>query len=100
MQQSFSIKNKKGLLENFLILFESFIGNKQQLIKFELNDEDIYFGFIEWCDEDSFLIINIDIDGLVIGRAIFKFEDVKLYWIDDLECRKRMILYNKKYPDR
>ncbi len=94
ISQTFKTSTTKKHLNSFTSLFESFIGNKEYLIRFELNDDEIYYGLIEWCDEDSFLIKNIDTDGSVIGKAIFKFEDLKLYWIDDFECRKRKILYN------
>jgi hypothetical protein len=94
MKQAYSYNKHKNVLDNFTNLFESFIGNKEQIIKFELNDDDIYFGFIEWCDEDSFSIINLENDGSIVGKAIFKFEDLKAYWIDDLECRKRQVLYH------
>jgi len=100
MKQTFSLNMKKEQLDNFFTLFESFIGNKDYLIKFELNDEDIFFGLVEWCNEETFSIINIDLDGLIIGKAVFKFEDLKTYWIDDLECRKRKLLYQKKYASR
>lgn len=81
---------------DFTSLFEDLIGNKSYMLKFEMNDEEIYFGFLEWCDEESFAVITIDVDGLVLGKAIFKFEDLKLYWIDDLECRKRTLFYHMR----
>ena len=95
LKQTFSLSKRKSNLESFSFLMESFIGNRDQLVKFELNSGDIFFGFIEWCDEASFAVITIDCDGLK-GKAIFKFEDIKLYWIDDLECRKRKIIYYKR----
>lgn len=55
-----------------------------------------HFGLVEWCDEENFAIKNIDSDGTISGKAIFKFEDLKLYWIDDLECRKRSLLLHIK----
>ena len=94
LNQTYKLKGKNS--ETFTHLFESFIGNKDYLVKFELFDEDLYFGLIEWCDEDYFSIINIDIDGTVIGKATFKFEDLKMYAVDDLECRKRKILYDSQ----
>jgi hypothetical protein len=98
--ESFRIKDSKSVLDNFISLFESLIGNKEQLIKFELNDGEVYFGFLEWCDETYFSIINIDNEGLIIGKAIFKFEDLKLYWIDDMESRKRKLFYKSKNANR
>jgi hypothetical protein len=94
--QTFKLGSDKEYLDSFTSLFENFIGNKDYFIKFEMTDDEIYFGLIEWCDEDSFSIKNIDSAGIITGKAIFKFEDLKLYWIDDLECRKRKILYDKK----
>ena len=100
LKQTFKTNNSNEILDSFTNLFESFIGNKDYFVKFEMNDDEIYFGLIEWCDEESFSIINIDSDGAIIGKAIFKFEDLKLYWVDDLDCRKRKILYNKKNSSR
>jgi hypothetical protein len=99
-QQTFSVDKRQQNPNTFFSLLESLIGNRDYLVKFELNDEDIFVGFVEWSDDDSFSIINIDADGIIIGKAIFKFEDVKLYWIDDLECRKRKLLYQKRNASR
>lgn len=96
LEQTFQLKNSNEFVEGFSNLFEHFIGNKDYLIKFELTDDEIYFGFVEWCDDNYFSIINIDNDGILIGKATFKFEDLNLYWIDDLECRKRKIFYDAK----
>ena len=96
IKPTFELKNTKLYMENFTNLFESFIGNKDYFLKFEMNDDEIYFGFLEWCDEDTFLIKYMDSDGTLNGKAIFKFEDLKLYWIDDLECRRRKIIYKNK----
>jgi hypothetical protein len=96
-RQTFLLTKNKVNLESFTSLFENFIGNKDYFIHFELNDDETYYGLIEWCNEDCFSIKNIDSDGSIIGKAIFKFEDLKLYWIDDLESRKRKILFNKLY---
>ncbi len=96
LKETFKIHDNKLILENFTTIFEGLIGNKEHLIKFELNDDDIYFGFLEWCDDTCFSIINIENDGQIIGKAIFKFEDLKLYWVDDLECRKRKMLFKLK----
>lgn len=93
LTQTFHLKSKNEFKNNFTSLFESFIGNKDFIIKFELDDDEVYFGFIEWCDEDYFSIINIDLDGAVIGKATFRFEDLKVYTVDDLECRKRKVLF-------
>ncbi len=98
LKQTYQLKDKND--ESFTHLFESFIGNKDYLIKFELADEDVYFGLVEWCEEDYFSIINIDMDGSVIGKATFKFEDLKMYWVDDLECRKRKVFYDAQKAGR
>lgn len=93
LTQTYTYKKDKYEDNTFTKIFENFIGNKEFIVKFELNDEEIYYGFLEWCDENSFSIINIDNSGIVIGKAIFKFEDIKLYQIDEIECRKRVLLY-------
>ena len=95
-RQTYSPIPNKNIIESFAHLFESFLGNKDFLLKFELTDDEIYFGFIEWCDENCFSTILVDNDGLVIGKSIFKFDDLKVYWIDDLECRKRYFFYKIK----
>lgn len=96
LPQTFSPKSVSEPLDEFNSLFQFLIGNKDYLVKFQLTDDDIYFGFVEWCDDNNFSIINIDVDGIKQGKAVFKFEDLKLYWLDDLECRKRKMLYEQK----
>ena len=94
--QTLSVNDSDLAAESLTTLFEEFIGNKNYLIRFELMDEETYYGFLEWCDEDNFEILDIDSDGKIRGKLIFKFEDIKLYWLDDLDCRKRQILYKEK----
>ena len=98
-KQTFSLANKKGSIESLFFMLESLIGDKDYLVKFELYDGEIHFGFVEWCDEESLSIIKVDPDGLT-GKALFKLEDVKLYWVDDLECRKRKVVYKARNASR
>jgi hypothetical protein len=86
--------------QHFTNLFEQYVGNKEVMIKFETNDGEIYFGYLEWCDEESFSILEIDSDGLLTGRSLFRIEDLKMYFIDDLNCRKRNILYKARYNSK
>lgn len=100
MVQTYEYTSDGLPIENYTQLLEKFIGDKNHLIKIELLNENVYFGFIEWCEDESFAIMNIDSDGIIIGKAIFRMEDLRLYWIDDLECRRRKILYWSKYHYR
>jgi hypothetical protein len=77
-------------------ILEQYIANREVMLKFEMKDAHVYYGYLEWVDDLYFSINSIDVDGLLIGRNIFKHEELKLFWVDDLECRRRLMISKLK----
>ena len=64
----------------------------------EINDE--YFcGFIEDTDESNFVIKLIGSLGEDEGNALYKIEDITGFKINDIDNRKRLMLFNWRKKD-
>ena len=60
---------------------------------------EYYTGFILEVDEDSFIIRCIDSLGMDQGLSMFKTEDITDFKLNDIDNRKRLLLYNwRKSP--
>ena len=55
---------------------------------------EYYTGFILEVDEDSFIIRCIDSLGMDQGLSMFKTEDITDFKLNDIDNRKRLLLYN------
>jgi hypothetical protein len=69
---------------------------KNQLVSIQINQDSFYKGLIEKLDEQTLLFRVIDELGNDKGLSLFKIEDVSSIKINDLECRKRFLLYSLK----
>jgi len=70
-----------------------YVNEKNFLICIQINQDIIYRGFIEQINEAHFTFKCIGNLGEDKGISMFKFEDVSSLKINDLECRKRFLLY-------
>ena len=55
---------------------------------------DYYSGFIIEVDEDSFVLKCIDTLGIDQGLSMFRIEDITEFKLNDIDNRKRFLLYN------
>lgn len=55
---------------------------------------EYYTGFVLEVDEDSFMIRCIDSLGIDQGLSMFKTEDISEFKLNDIDNRKRLLLYN------
>jgi len=69
---------------------------RKLLVGVQINQDDTYFGFIEKIDEEYFSLHCIGNLGEDKGLCIFNTEDVSSFVINDLDCRKRYLLFNIK----
>jgi len=107
---NYLIKNQEKLTENKFKsrFFEDLIGDEWQalaltpylnekkfLLCVSISESVSYRGFLEKMNEYSFSFRCIGDLGEDKGLSVFKFEDVSSIRINDLECRKRFILYKK-----
>lgn len=69
-------------------------GQKEIIVSIEINGSDSYSGFIVFVSESDFIINCVGKFGEDEGKVIYKIEDVTSVRVNDLEGRKRKLLYN------
>ena len=67
-----------------------------QLISIQINHDGFYQGLIESIDDYSFVFRTVGDLGIDKGLSVFKIEDVTSVKINDLECRKKFLLFKRK----
>jgi len=74
-----------------------YLNEKNFLISLSISGDATYRGFVNRIDDYSFIFKCVGELGEDKGSSLFKFEDVFSMKINDLECRKRFILYKKNH---
>lgn len=67
--------------------------NRNLVVNIELNGDDYYSGFVERVSEYDFLLSCIGRLGEDEGKSIFKIDDITSIRMNDIESRKRLMLY-------
>lgn len=57
-------------------------------------DGDWYLGFVNDLDESFFSFSELDRNGTLIDTCIYKISDISSIHVNELESRKRLMLYN------
>ena len=68
--------------------------NNFQLVRISMNDDRIFCGFILEFDKEFILLNSVDISGMNIGKTLLKTEEIQGFKFADLQCEKRLKLYN------
>lgn len=84
-----------GEMWQFKILQEN-AERKDRVVSVEINGEDSFCGFIQKVTVDDFMLKCIGKLGEDEGSVIYRVEDVTSITINDMDCRKRFLLYNWK----
>ena len=69
-------------------------GKKEIIVSVEINGSDSYSGFIVIVSESDFIINCVGKFGEDEGKVIYKIEDVTSVRVNNIEDRKRRLLYN------
>ena len=77
-------------------VLDLYVQERKVLLSIQINTDDYYQGFIEAKNDITFSYRCIGELGEDKGLAFFKIEDVSNIKIDDLECRKRLLLFNNR----
>lgn len=75
-------------------ILEDQIGRRDRIVRVQINEDNFYNGFVEWCNDENLILSLIGKDGEDEGKSIYKVEDISSIRINDLENRKRILLYN------
>lgn len=84
-----------GEMWQFKILQEN-SQRKDRVVSVEINGEDYFCGFIVKVTVSDFMLKCIGKLGEDEGSVIYKIEDVTSLRINDMDSRKRLMLYNWK----
>lgn len=74
-------------------ILDSQLGLKDRIITIQINGEKFYSGIIEWIDEGHLILNKIGEEGQDEGKSIFIIDDINTIQINNLESRKRLMLY-------
>ena len=67
---------------------------KNQIVSFEINGTEFFTGFIKEISEQDFILICVGKNGEDQGKSIFKIEDITEVRVNDIDDRRRLLLYN------
>jgi hypothetical protein len=80
--------------ENFYSnILRQFIKEKNIVISIQINNDEYSTGYIEEISETDFSMICVGKMGEDLGISILKIEDITSVQIDDIDNRKRNLLY-------
>ena len=81
--------------ENWIYLtLNEFKGEQDYLIRVTINNETQFSGFVTDVTEEDFALRCIGSDGQDEGDLFFMIDDITSFRINDLESRRRMLIYN------
>lgn len=67
---------------------------KDIVVRIQLENDDLYCGMVENSDEESTILRCIGRAGEDDSFSIFKNEDIMMIRINDIDARKRLLLFN------
>lgn len=69
-------------------------GRKDRIVRIQVNNDNYYSGFVLSCDDNSLILALIGNEGQDEGKSIYKIEDITSIRVNDIENRKKLLLYN------
>lgn len=70
-----------------------FIGDTNTVVRIRLGD-DTYVGFVNDCSEDATVLHCIGTEGHNEFFTLYRNNDIRTIRVNDIEARKRLILFN------
>jgi hypothetical protein len=67
---------------------------KDEICSFEINGSEFFSGFVKEASEEDFILNCVAKNGEDLGTSLFKIEDVTEIRINDIDDRRRLLLYN------
>ncbi|MEM8524626.1 MAG: hypothetical protein AAGG68_08275 [Bacteroidota bacterium] len=70
------------------------LGKVDQVVKIQVNSDSVYTGLVEDCDEENVVLRILGQEGEDKGKALFRIQDISSIRNNDMDSRKRLLLYN------
>lgn len=67
------------------------LSNEDRIVRIQINDNS-FSGLVDAIDEHSVILKMIGKEGHNEGKTLFKLEDISTIRINDIDCRKRLLL--------
>lgn len=89
---NFSINlNKSDYWQYYAVL--QFYKAKDQMASFEINGGDFFTGFVKEVSEEDFVLNCVAKNGEDLGTSLYRIEDISEIRFDDIDDRRRLLLY-------
>lgn len=89
---NFSINlNKSDFWQYNAVL--QFYKAKDQMASFEINGGEFFTGFVKEVSEDDFVLNCVAKNGEDLGTSLYRIEDITEIRFDDIDDRRRLLLY-------
>lgn len=69
-------------------------GESDFMVRISIGSDSRFSGFVKEVSEDDFILKCVGHDGQYEGKLYFAIDDVNSFRINDLEARRRLMLYN------
>lgn len=76
------------------------IGNRELIARIQVNGNNHYCGLVEWADEDHLILNSIGKEGQDLGKSIYRIDDITAIRVNDLDNRKRLLLYHWRHSKK
>ena len=74
-------------------ILTKFLGEKDIIISIQINNDEYSTGYIKEISETDFSMISVGKNGEDFGISLLKIDDITSIQIDDIDNRKRNLLY-------
>lgn len=78
-------------------VFESLkqcIGKRTVVVRVILHSDDAFVGWVKELDDEGVMLDLLDQDGQADQQSVFLSEDIQTIRVNDIDARKRLLLYN------
>lgn len=75
-------------------LLKPFVGSGTVVVRIQLENDNTYTGFVNNSDEETTILNCIGTEGHDESFTLYKNNDIKMIRVNDLEARKRLLLFN------
>jgi hypothetical protein len=78
------------------ISLKPFENDNNVLTSIQINNDNFYQGFVKGIDEEYLKFEIVGNEGNSEGTSLFKIENINSIKINDLECRRKLLIYKIK----
>jgi hypothetical protein len=64
------------------------------MASFEINGNEFFSGFVQDLSDEDFILNCVAKNGEDLGTSLFKIEDITEVRVNDIDDRRRLLLYN------